>query len=305
MPLELKQILGDTYYIAGAVNAGVIKNGSDCLVIDTGLDRQAGKQLARCLEQANLTPKVIINTHSHADHCGGNGALRDLGAKVCASPLEKAIIENPYLEPFCLFSAAPVKDLATRFLMAPPSPVDVALDAGPCSVDGFNADIILLPGHSPGQIGVVTKDNVCFTADAYFGQAIIEKYGMPYTADVSSALDTLRVLWQSKYSYYVPCHGEPSEKPTEEILKNVSVIEKNLEQVLGILQEGASTREEVLAAVITASGRELNAVQYVLNHGAITACLSHLHKIGKAEYVFRDGKMLWQKTPERVCFTGG
>ena len=54
--------------------------------------------------------------------------------------------------------------------------------------------------------------------------------------------------------------------------------------------------EDVLAKVMTAANRGLNAVQYVLNHGAVTACLSHLHKAGEAQYSFTDGKMLWQRT---------
>lgn len=294
MAMELQQITGKTAIIPGAVNIGVMVRGSDCLLIDTGLDRQAGKQILRCLDQAGLTPKVIINTHSHADHVGGNAVIREqTGAKVYASPLEKAIIENPYLEPFYLFSAAPVKDLASRFLMAPACPVDGVLAPGPFSVAGFDLEIIALPGHSPNQIGVVNADNVCFTADAYFGESIIEKYGMPYCADVSAALDTLRSLWQSNYCRYVPSHGDVQDKPTETILKNVAVMEKTLEQILVIFTSGPRTREEVLADIMMANGRELNAVQYVLNHGAITACLSHLHKISKVAYFFKDGKMMW------------
>ncbi|EEG76081.1 MBL fold metallo-hydrolase [Dethiobacter alkaliphilus] len=307
MALELKKIAEHTYMIAGAVNIGVLINGDNCLLIDTGLDRQAGKQILTCLNHDGLTPKAIINTHSHADHFGGNAIIRqETGAKVYASPLEKAIIENPYLEPFYLFSAAPVKALKTRFLMAPASPVDGVLEPGTSTVAGFDVEIISLPGHSPGQIGVVTQDNICFTADAYFGESIIEKYGMPYTADVSAALSTLQALWQSDYAKYIPSHGDPAGKPTETILQNVSAIEKTLEQILKILDAGAQTREEILSAVITASDRKLDPVQYVLNHGAITACLSHLHKINKVEYVFNGGKMLWKTlSRQQACAPGG
>jgi glyoxylase-like metal-dependent hydrolase (beta-lactamase superfamily II) len=304
--MELKQIIGNTYYIPSAVNIGVIINGTNCLIIDTGLDRYNGKLIWRCLNELGLTPKVIINTHSHADHFGGNTMLRELsGARIYASPLEKAIMENPYLEPFYLFSAAPVKDLTTRFLMAPASPVDGVLTEGLFSTLGFNLEIIDLPGHSPGQIGVITEDKVCFTADAYFGTAILDKYGMPYCADVTAALQSLQYLWQTKYDYYVPCHGEPTNQPTEEILQNVSIIEKTLEYIMGLLQERPHTREEVLAALMISGNRELNAVQYVLNHGAVTACLSHLHKIHKASYHFADGKMLWQRAPELPCKPAG
>ncbi|MBS4023766.1 MAG: MBL fold metallo-hydrolase [Dethiobacter sp.] len=294
MALQLTIVKGNTYFIPGAINTGVIINGKECLLIDTGLDRQAGRQILRCLRDNNLFPKVIINTHSHADHYGGNAVIREeAGVRVFASSLEKAVIENPYLEPFYLFSAAPTKHLATRFLMAECCPVDGVLKEGFFSDSGFGAEIILLPGHSPGQLGVVTGDGVIFTADAYFSEKIIAKYGMPYCADVTAALDTLQLLQQSGYGHYVPCHGEPSEKPFATVLRNTAVIEETLEQIIAILQGGGSTREEVLAALTMQNGRTLDPVQYVLNHGTVTACLSHLHKTGVVEYVFHEGKMLW------------
>ncbi len=306
MSLTLTRLTGNTGVIKGAVNTGVVIDGSDCLLIDTGIDRQAGKQILRCLNSEGLTPKVIINTHSHADHYGGNAYLKEqTGAKVYASAFEKAIIENPYLEPFYLFSAAPTRHLATRFLMAEACPVDGVLEAGPFSTGGFSVNILSLRGHSPAQIGAVTADGVCFCADAYFGQSVIEKYGMPYCADVTAALETLTVLWQSSFALYVPCHGEIEEKPTETILQNVRVIERTLNQILDILKDGGRTREEVLAAVMIQNNRALDPVQYVLNHGAITACLSHLQKTGKVQFVFYEGKMLWTKIQQRqTCFTG-
>jgi glyoxylase-like metal-dependent hydrolase (beta-lactamase superfamily II) len=307
MALQLMPVKGDTFFIPGAVNIGVIRKGIECLLIDTGLDRQAGKQILRCLEQEGLVPTVIINTHSHADHYGGNAVIREeTGARIFATSLEKAVIENPYLEPFYLFSAAPVKHLATRFLMAEASPVDGVLEAGPFTVNGFSVQILPLPGHSPAQAGVVSGDGVCFTADAYFSEAIIEKYGMPYCADVTAALETLQILLQSNYDYYVPCHGEQSAKPSETVLRNVEIIEKTLEQIMGVLQEGGRTREEVLAALMVENGRNLDPVQYILNHGTVTACLSHLHKTGRLQFVFYEGKMLWTALSQRrTVFSGG
>jgi glyoxylase-like metal-dependent hydrolase (beta-lactamase superfamily II) len=306
MAMILTGLKGNTAVITGAVNTGVIVKGDHCLLIDTGLDRQAGKQILRCLSQEGLMPKVIINTHSHADHYGGNAYLKEqTGAKVYASALEKAIIENPYLEPFYLFSAAPTRHLATRFLMAEACSVDGILEPGSFEALGFDLQILALPGHSPAQIGVVAADGVVFCADAYFGRDIIEKYGMPYCADVTAALETLAMLRQSSYGLYVPCHGEIEESPTGTILQNENIIEKTLDQILNILKDGGRTREEVLAAVMVQNDRKLDPVQYVLNHGAITACLSHLQKTGKVQFVFYEGKMLWTRPVQRqTSFSG-
>lgn len=293
MTLTLKRLSGNTYYIPGPVNIGVVINADVCLVIDTGLDKKSGKQILRCLQQAGLQVKAIINTHSHADHCGGNHPLRQAGAIICTSQLEKALIENTKLEPFYLFSAAPIEELESRFLMAPPSPVERVLDAGHCNLFGINLEILDLAGHSPGQIGVLTEDGVCFCGDAYVGETILQKYSMPYTADVSTALQTLQKLQQSDYKYYVPAHGQAVGSAVQIIAQNIAAYEQTLSQILSFINHEALPREEILARYITAHGRRFDAIQYVLYLSTITACLSHLHKTKQAAYSFANGRMLW------------
>lgn len=73
-----------------------------------------------------MFPKAIVNTHSHADHCGGNRYIKErTGATIYASEIESAIIQYPLLEPLYLFSgASPLRDLRNKFLMAQSSSVD-------------------------------------------------------------------------------------------------------------------------------------------------------------------------------------
>src|SRR5438270_404582 len=47
----------------------------DALVIDPGLEPDA---ILDFLRTERLTPAVILNTHGHADHIGGNGVLKDV-----------------------------------------------------------------------------------------------------------------------------------------------------------------------------------------------------------------------------------
>ncbi len=67
--MELKKITEQVYYISNSLNFGVVKDGEgSAILIDTGFDDDAGGKILKVLEEAGLSVKAIINTHSHADH---------------------------------------------------------------------------------------------------------------------------------------------------------------------------------------------------------------------------------------------
>ena len=70
--MDYVEVSEHTGYIPGAVNIGVLRNGNEVILIDTGLDKDSGRKTRRLLEEHGLQLKAIINTHSHADHFGGN-----------------------------------------------------------------------------------------------------------------------------------------------------------------------------------------------------------------------------------------
>ena len=95
--MELIHVKGNTYYIKNATNIGVYKiDENSVYLIDTGNDSDAGKKILKLLEQENLKVMGIINTHSNADHIGGNKVIQDrTGCKILGYGIEKSITENP------------------------------------------------------------------------------------------------------------------------------------------------------------------------------------------------------------------
>jgi|Deesub1362B_J571_1020462.scaffolds.fasta_scaffold00269_41 glyoxylase-like metal-dependent hydrolase (beta-lactamase superfamily II) len=296
--MKLEQISENTYYIPGAINIGVIRVKNDAVLIDTGLDREAGRRILRLLEKNNLKVKAIINTHSHADHFGGDRYIvRRTNAKVYAPEIEAGIIQYPFLEPLYLYSAHPVKDLMNRFLMAEATKVDFVLNVKNKTELDFGGefpivDVLPLPGHSPNQIGVEV-DNVLYCADSVFSRKVIKKYKIPLFMDVERQKQTLSFLEKSEYEHYVPCHAETTNDISELVESNLDVIRK-VEEFLISLKEG--TTEDILRKLCQEFEIKLNNfTEYYLMMSALRAYLSYLYNEGLLAANF-DEVLYWKVT---------
>ena len=114
---ELIQLSAHDYYIDCPAKIGLIRSGErDVVLIDSGSDKDAGKKVYRILESKGWSLKAIFNTHSHADHIGGNHFLQGkTGCKIYAKGMECAYSNLPALEPAGLYGGLPFRDLKHKF----------------------------------------------------------------------------------------------------------------------------------------------------------------------------------------------
>ena len=293
--MELVEISKSIAYIPGAVNIGVLRNGERCAVIDTGLDKDSGRNIKKVLEAEGLVLEAIINTHSHADHFGGNDYLvRNLKAKVYAPRIESGIIQNPILEPVYLFNGAtPIRNLRNKFVLAKPSPVDVIIEPGKLEVIGLEVEIIPLPGHCFNQIGVLV-DDVLFCADTVFSTRVLVKYKIPVVQDVKSHLGTLDKMDETNYSFYVPAHTRPREDIKELVGKNRDTtlgIIRDIKGILGIQK----TTEQVVSELATQYGLDLTVVQqYYLIQMTVMAYLGYIYDEKESEIEMKENRLYWK-----------
>lgn len=123
--MELKKVGEKTYYIKNPVNIGVYKiSENEVFLIDTGNDKEAGRKILKIIDAEGWKVTGIINTHSNADHIGGNKFIQDrTGCPVYSFGIEKSFIEFPILEPSFLYGGYPFKDLRNKTLLAKESKV--------------------------------------------------------------------------------------------------------------------------------------------------------------------------------------
>ena len=90
-----------TYYINCPAKIGIYKaSDNDVYLIDSGNDKDAGRKVRQILDMKGWKLKAILNTHSNADHIGGNQYLqKQTNCKIFANKIETAFTNYPLLEP--------------------------------------------------------------------------------------------------------------------------------------------------------------------------------------------------------------
>ncbi len=289
--MELIQVGPHTYYLKNATNIGIYKIDEESVyLIDTGNDSDAGKKVLKILNENNFQVKGIINTHSHADHIGGNKVIANrTNALILSSGIEKSFIKNPILEPLSLYGANPFKKLKTKFLMAEPSnALDIA-DYLPSGLEYFS-----LKGHSPDMIGLKTSDDIYFLGDALFSPETITKYHIFYLYNVRDFLSTLNFLKTLKGKLYIPSHVPATSDISNLITLNEKKVMEICTLILDILEE-KKTFEELLSLIFNHYNLTINESEYVLIGSTIKAYLTYLLEEEKINYTFLDNKMYWQR----------
>lgn len=289
---ELIQVSEKCYYIQSPAKVGIVKlNDTDVCLIDSGNDKDAGRKVRQILDKNGWRLTAIYNTHSNADHIGGNKYLqRQTACKVYAPGIECDFTRHTILEPAFLYGGYPCKDLQHKFLMAQGSDAEnLTKEVLP---EGF--EMINLPGHFFDMVGFRTPDDVVYLADCLSSQETLNKYHIGFIYDIASYIKTLEMVKTLSAKIFVPAHSEATDNIAPLAQYNIDKVFEIAERITGICREPLCF-ETILQKLFTDYGLKMNFEQYVLVGSTVRSYLAWLKDTGKITAQFENNMLFWKR----------
>ena len=289
---ELIQVSKNSFYIQSPSKIGLVRlNDTHVCLIDSGSDKEAGRKVRQILDANGWQLTAIFNTHSNADHIGGNKYLQgQTGCKIYVPGVECAFTSYPVLEPSFLYGGFPPEDLRRKFLMAQASCAEpLTSEALPA---GF--EWIPLPGHFFDMAGFRTPDNVVYLADSVLSKETLDKYRIGFIYDVGAYLDTLRMIKTLQADIFVPAHADVTDKIADLAQYN----EEKVCEIAGHIVEMCGRPlcfELLLQKLFPDYGLKMNFEQYVLIGSTVRSYLAWLKDTGKLTTRFENNLLLWER----------
>jgi hydroxyacylglutathione hydrolase len=180
------------------------------LVIDPGDD---GQYLLSKFSEIGVSPQAIIATHGHFDHI----------MAVCE--LQFAYSIGFFINKKDGFLVDRMEESAKHFLQVETGPkphiVGYIEDHDKIIVGTSVGEVIPLPGHTPGGIGIwFPEEKVLFTGDTLFAGGIVGRTDLSYSNKTDLAISINTILRLPEDTVLYPGHGEPSTVLAEKTLRD-------------------------------------------------------------------------------------
>lgn len=289
---ELIQVSDNSYYIQSPAKIGLVKlTDTEVCLIDSGNDKDAGRKVRQILDANGWKLKAIYNTHSNADHIGGNKYLQgQTGCKIYAPGIDCDFTRHPILEPAFLYGGYPCKDLRHKFLLAQESDAEyLTQDVLPNGME-----IINLPGHFFDMVGFRTPDDVVFLADCLSSKETLDKYRIGFIYDVAAYIKTLEMIKSLTAKMFIPAHAAATNDISDLAQYNIDKVNEIAEKIVDVCKEPLCF-ETILQKLFTEYNLKMNFEQYVLVGSTVRSYLAWLKDTDRLNAVFENNILLWAR----------
>lgn len=189
----------------------LIKGSEMAILLDTGYGH---RNLRAFVEQNISTPYIVINSHGHPDHIGGNHWFDE----VYAIKKEWDVIEH--------FEEKKNKTYQLKEIQI----------GGRISLGDIQVDIVSLEGHTKGSIGLlVQEEQLLIAGDALNEGLWLFNYG---SLSMKKLYETLKKVMQMKFFTYLCGHSNQEYKKEKLLahlhnLENLKVDESTKQDTIG------------------------------------------------------------------------
>jgi hydroxyacylglutathione hydrolase len=147
-------------------NCYIVSNkNKDCLIFDPG---EEASRIINELRKNGLNPLAILLTHTHFDHIGAVDAIRE----VYNIPLYVHEKEVSWLGDVQKNGSGKYAELP-NYVVKAPKEEHIIRQEGDMTIGNFTFNVVHTPGHSPGSISFIFKeDGFAIVGDTLFEQSI-------------------------------------------------------------------------------------------------------------------------------------
>ena len=127
----------------------------ECAVMDPGAQPE---KIIQSVAALGLKPVVLINTHGHVDHVGGNKDIKEkYDIPLCMHEADAPMLNSILQSGLGLFLGAKNSPPPDRFLV----------DGDEVNIGDVTLKTLYTPGHSPGSLSFV-HEGILFSGDTLF-----------------------------------------------------------------------------------------------------------------------------------------
>jgi len=299
-----------------SLNSYVIKGEDRCLIIDTGFNREECiHDLLNGLKELDMDIKdtELLITHLHADHSGMALIFQEAGVKIYAGEIDGRLINEmtskSYWERFeefkILFDLE--RDGVTfsehpGYKYCPKDPIEfIYMKEGKgIQVGKYFFEIIDIPGHTPGHIGLYERNHKLF----FCGDHILDKitpniafWGFEENI-LATYFNSLGKIYNYDIEYLFPSHRNIIRDHTRRINELLTHHRERLSEILNILKKGKFTVRDVAAnmnwSIRAKDWEDFPVPQKWFATGEAMSHLEHLYSIGKLNKEIREDKLFYK-----------
>lgn len=196
----------------------LIVGSRKALLFDTGMGIAS---IRAVVEQLTQLPVVVLNSHTHYDHVGGNHEFSDILRMDTAFTRERAAkgyfneVMRAEVSPENLCGPWP-KGFDAGAYHVPPFPITTRVrDGSVLDLGGRKLEVIAVPGHTPDSIALLDRGHrLLFTGDTFYvGPIWLFEPETDLAAYARSTARLASLADGNKVELLLPAHNTPAASP--------------------------------------------------------------------------------------------